>query len=63
MIDKGPPQARQDGAQILQFWQKNPDLAGLRDKDAVDKLPEAERDACRKLWADVAALLRRTQEK
>jgi len=63
VIDNGLPQARQVGAQILQHWQKVPDLAGLRDKDAVDKLPQAERDACRKLWADVAALLKRAQEK
>jgi hypothetical protein len=63
VIDKGPPQARQVVAQTLQHWQKNPDLASLRDKVAVDKLTEAERDACRKLWADVAALLKRAQEK
>jgi eukaryotic-like serine/threonine-protein kinase len=49
--------------QRLAHWQRDLDLAGLRDKDAVDKLPEAERDACQKLWADVAALLKRTQEK
>jgi eukaryotic-like serine/threonine-protein kinase len=47
----------------LTHWQHDPDLASLRDKEAVDKLPEAERDACRKLWADVATLLQRTQEK
>ena len=62
-VDTGPPQARQAVTRALQNWQKAPDLASLRDKDAVDKLPEAERDACRKFWADVAALLQRTQEK
>jgi tetratricopeptide (TPR) repeat protein len=63
VMDKGPPQARQNVVPTLQNWQNNSDLAGLRDKEAVDKLPEAERDACQKLWADVAALLKRTQEK
>jgi serine/threonine-protein kinase len=57
------PAVRQAVRQRLLHWQKDPDLAGLRDKDAVDKLPEAERDACRRLWADVDALLQRTQEK
>jgi serine/threonine-protein kinase len=63
VIDKGPPQARQVVAHELQHWQKNPDLAGLRDRAARDKLPAAERAAWQRLWADVDALLKRTQEK
>jgi hypothetical protein len=42
---------------LLQQWQKDPNLAGLRDDKALSMLPEAERDAWKKLWADVAALL------
>jgi hypothetical protein len=57
------PKDRQVMVQALQHWQKDSALAGLRDKDAVEKLPEAERDAWRKLWADVAALLKHAQEK
>jgi hypothetical protein len=34
-------------------------LAGLRDPDALEKLPAAERTAFTKLWADVAALLKK----
>jgi serine/threonine-protein kinase len=56
--DERTPQARKVVVQKLQHWQEDPDLAALRDKNAVDKLPEGERDACRKLWADVAALVR-----
>ena len=56
------PAAMKAIRQRLTHWQHDPDLASLRNKDAVDKLPEAERDACRKLWADVAALLQRIQE-
>jgi serine/threonine-protein kinase len=63
VLDKGPPQARQVVAQTLQHWQKDADLAGLRDKAALDKLPAAERDAWRRLWADVGALIQRAQEK
>jgi serine/threonine protein kinase/Flp pilus assembly protein TadD len=44
-------------AQTLQHWQTDTDLAGLRDTDALAKLPQAERAACQKLWADVGALL------
>jgi serine/threonine-protein kinase len=44
----------------LQHWQRNPDLAGVRDKDALAKLPEAERQVWHKLWADVADLLRKS---
>jgi hypothetical protein len=47
----------------LAHWQKDNDLAGLRGKDAIDKLPEAEREPWHKLWADVAAVLQRTQQK
>jgi Flp pilus assembly protein TadD len=45
--------------QTLRYWQQDPDLAGLRDEKAMAKLPEAERQAWQKLWADVAALLKR----
>jgi tetratricopeptide (TPR) repeat protein len=45
--------------QTLQHWQYDPDLAGLRDSAALKKLPADERAACQKLWADVAALLKK----
>jgi tetratricopeptide (TPR) repeat protein/serine/threonine protein kinase len=63
VLDKGPPQARQVLAQTLQHWQKDADFAALREKAALDKLPAAERDSWQRLWADVAALLQRAQEK
>jgi hypothetical protein len=43
----------------LTHWREDPDLAGVRDPGAPEKLPEDERHAWRQLWADVAALLRR----
>jgi tetratricopeptide (TPR) repeat protein len=45
--------------QRLRHWQQDADLAGVRDQDALAKLPAEERTAWAKLWADVDALLRR----
>jgi hypothetical protein len=39
----------------MQHWQKDEDLAGVRGKEALAALPEAERQAWEKLWAEVAA--------
>jgi serine/threonine-protein kinase len=50
-------------ARTLGRWQKDPDLAGLRDEAALAKLPAEERAACEKLWADVAALLKKAEQK
>jgi serine/threonine-protein kinase len=44
-------------------WQTDPDLAAVRDKDALAKLPDAERKDWQKLWSDVDALLRKTEAK
>jgi hypothetical protein len=40
----------------LGSWLDEPDLAGLRDRAALEKLPPEERAGWRKLWADVHAL-------
>jgi hypothetical protein len=45
----------------LRHWQKDADLAGLRDKEALAKLSAEERAACANLWADVAALLKKAE--
>jgi hypothetical protein len=42
----------------LSHWQEDADLAGVRDADALAKLPEAEQAEWKKLWADVAAVLK-----
>jgi hypothetical protein len=41
----------------MQGWQGNTSLAGIRDAAALAKLPQEEQTVCKKLWADVAALL------
>jgi hypothetical protein len=48
---------RTDGLNMLHFWKAEPNLAGVRDADALAKLPESERTAWSALWADVDALL------
>jgi serine/threonine-protein kinase len=48
--------------QQLQRWQREGDLAGLRDVDAVAQLPADEQQACRRLWADIAALQQRGRD-
>jgi tetratricopeptide (TPR) repeat protein len=49
--------------QTLGSWQQDTDLAGLRDAAALAKLPAEEQQACAQLWADVAALLKKAEEK
>jgi serine/threonine-protein kinase len=55
---KGTPEARAAVQKALRHWQKDSDLAGVREAAALAKLSEAERAAWRKLWGEVAALLK-----
>jgi tetratricopeptide (TPR) repeat protein len=63
LLDKVPTQARSLVQQSLQDRQKDAALVSLRDAAALAKLPEAERQAWQKLWAEVGALLKRAQPK
>jgi hypothetical protein len=47
----------------LARWQADPDLAGLRDADALARLPADERQACRRFWADVQSLSERGRKR
>ena len=60
-LESGPPADRAAAQQALRHWQKDPDLAGLRDQEALAQLPPEERAACERLWADVAALVKKAQ--
>jgi len=42
----------------LEYWLADADLASVRDKDSLDRLPEDERRAWRQLWEEVGRLLR-----
>jgi tetratricopeptide (TPR) repeat protein len=48
-------------ARILSHWRKDSNLAGLRDREALAKLPADEQKAFTQLWADVAELLKKAQ--
>jgi superkiller protein 3 len=61
LLDSGPPQARAAITQVLSYWRNDPDLAGIRDQDALVKLPTEERTAFAKLWADVTMLLKKAE--
>jgi hypothetical protein len=47
----------------MRHWQQDGDLAGIRDQAALKALPEEERTACERLWADVAELLQKAEGK
>ncbi len=51
------PGSKEAVSRTLQHWKVDPDLASLRDRDHLARLPEEEREAFRRLWADVDALL------
>ncbi len=47
----------------MQHWLRDSDFAGVRGDNALAKLPDEERSAWRKLWADVAEMLAKAQGK
>jgi tetratricopeptide (TPR) repeat protein len=59
VLASGQAQARVAVQQQLQHWQRDTDLAGIRDAAWLVNLPADELRACRRLWAEVDALLKR----
>jgi hypothetical protein len=57
LAQRDEPAAKQAVRQALTRWQQDADLAAVRDKAALDLLPDDERQPWRRLWDDVAALL------
>jgi superkiller protein 3 len=62
LVEKGPPAARMAVQQQMRHWQRDSDLAGIRDPVALANLPDDERTAFTQLWADVADLLKRLEK-
>jgi serine/threonine protein kinase/tetratricopeptide (TPR) repeat protein len=54
--ENGKREAKALVSQKLQHWKTDSDLAGIRDKAALQSLPEAERAAWRDFWANVNAV-------
>jgi tetratricopeptide (TPR) repeat protein len=57
LLDKAPDKARPTVVQTMQHWLGDADFNGVRGKEALAKLPEAERQAWQQLWADVEKLI------
>jgi serine/threonine-protein kinase len=57
LLEKASAEQRAGSVKVLQHWQQDGDLAGVRDAKAIDALPESEREGWRTLWKDVAAAL------
>jgi tetratricopeptide (TPR) repeat protein len=62
-MDSGKPADRAAVQAIMQHWQNDSDLVGVRDKETLAKLPEQEREEWQKLWADMEALRKKAEEK
>jgi serine/threonine-protein kinase len=56
-----PARGRAQIRKTLPYWRQDPDLAGIRDPEALAKLPAEEQQGWRALWTDVDALLKKTQ--
>jgi serine/threonine-protein kinase len=61
-FNANPTVAREGIRQALTRWREDPDLAGVRDSSELDKLAPDERQEYFALWAEVAAVLARTQK-
>jgi tetratricopeptide (TPR) repeat protein len=62
VLNKDKVQARALVERMLQHWQADPDLTGVRDAAGLAKLPDAEREAWKAFWADVEALRKQARE-
>jgi serine/threonine-protein kinase len=61
-FDADPKAARADVRKALTRWQKGPDLAYVREPGELDKLAADERKEYSALWAEVTAVLARTEK-
>ncbi len=58
-LDGGNAQAKLQARKVMQHWQADDDLAGLREPRALEALSPDERKECLALWQEVAAVLSR----
>jgi tetratricopeptide (TPR) repeat protein/serine/threonine protein kinase len=62
-LDKASPTTNARARQTLQHWQRDPDLAGVREEKLLRALPEAEQQGWRQFWAEVSTLVTKVQGK
>jgi eukaryotic-like serine/threonine-protein kinase len=60
VLDGEPSYARDVARKLLVKWPTEPDLAGLREPQALDKMAEHEQRDCRALWQEVRAVIERS---
>ncbi len=60
-LEAAKPAERAEAQKALARWRDDPDLAGLRNAQSLDKLAPAERQECRALWSDLDARLERAR--
>jgi hypothetical protein len=63
LLDRLPAKSRLLIVRNMQHWRADPAIAGVRDEQALARLPEAERQQWQKLWNDAGDLLARLQAK
>jgi tetratricopeptide (TPR) repeat protein len=61
LLDGDAANSRAMVSRALEHWKVDTELAGVRDPDALARVPEAERQEWYSLWADVEVLLERVQ--
>ena len=57
------PEVKDLVSERLRHWKEDSDLGIIRNESAVKALPENEQIACRALWADVEALLKKVESR
>jgi hypothetical protein len=57
LLESASAQQRKAIADALKHWQKDVDLASVRDFEALAKLPDADRKDWQALWAEVGDVL------
>jgi len=62
LVNQGKADNRAATVKMLRHWQADPDLAGVRDKAALEKLPDAERANWENFWFYVAELLKKVDD-
>ncbi len=60
-LASGAGRDRQELSRVLQHWQRDSDFASVRGTAAIAKLPTAQQEPWRTLWADVALVLKKVQ--
>jgi serine/threonine-protein kinase len=61
-LEKANPRNRAAIAQQMEEWQTTSELAGIRDSEALARVPEDERKEWQRFWADVTGLRQRASK-